>query len=135
MARLFAAAVLLCLLTWPALAAGLDAAAIDNAQFHAKPAEDKIDPAVVKAQVLLDRALFSPGEIDGKLAENSRKALKAFAEAKGLSFDKALTRELWEKLAETSQDPVIAQYTITADDVKGPFLEKLPAKMEDLKGL
>ena len=135
MARLFAAAVLLCLLTWPALAAGLDAAAINNAEFHAKSAEDKIDPAVVKAQVLLDRALFSPGEIDGKLAENSRKALKAFAEAKGLSFDKALTRELWEKLAETSQDAVIAQYTITADDVKGPFLEKLPAKMEDLKGL
>jgi lipoprotein-anchoring transpeptidase ErfK/SrfK len=30
---------------------------------------------------------------------------------------------------------LIAQYTITADDVKGPFLEKLPAKMEDMKGL
>src|SRR5437899_3565089 len=104
MARLFAAAVLLCWLAGPTLAAGLDAAAINNAEYRAKPPEDKIDAAVVKAQILLDRALFSPGEIDGKLAENSRKALRAFAEAKGLAFQNALTRELWDKLAETSQD-------------------------------
>ena len=69
MARLFAAAVVLCWLAGPALAAGLDAAAINNAEYRAKPAEDKIDPAVVKVQILLDRALFSPGEIDGKFAE------------------------------------------------------------------
>jgi lipoprotein-anchoring transpeptidase ErfK/SrfK len=135
MARLFAAAVLLCWLAGPTLAAGFDAATINNAEYRAKPAEDKIDPAVVKVQIWLDRALFSPGEIDGKLAENARKALRAFAEAKGLTFEKALTRELWDKLAETSQDAVITQYTISAGDVKGPFLAKLPAKMEDMKSL
>ncbi len=135
MARLFAAAVVLCWLAVPARAAGLDAAAINNADFRAKPAEDKIDATVVKAQILLDRALFSPGEIDGKLAENTRKALRAFAEAKGLTFQNALTPELWGKLTETSQDAVIGQYTIAASDVKGPFLAKLPAKMEDMKSL
>src|SRR5437667_3063119 len=135
MARLFAAAVLLCWLAGPTLAAGLDAATINNAEYRAKPAEDKIDAAVVKAQILLDRALFSPGEIDGKFAENARKALRAFAEAKGLTFEKTITRELWDKLAGTSQDAVINQYTISAGDVKGPFLAKLPAKMEDMKSL
>jgi lipoprotein-anchoring transpeptidase ErfK/SrfK len=136
MARLFAAAVLLCwLLPGSTLAASLDAAAINNAEFRAKPAEDKIDATVVKAQIWLDRALFSPGEIDGKLAENTRKALRAFAEAKGLTFQNALTRELWDKLAETGQDPLIVQYTISENDVKGPFLAKLPTKMEDMKGL
>ena len=73
MARLFAAALLVWSLAGPALAASLDAAAINNAEYRARPKTDSIDPAVVKVQVLLDRALFSPGEIDGKLAENTAK--------------------------------------------------------------
>jgi lipoprotein-anchoring transpeptidase ErfK/SrfK len=133
MARLLAVAVFLCWLAGPTLAAGLDAAAINNAEFRAKPAEDKIDAAIVKVQIWLDRALFSPGEIDGKFAENTRKALKAFAEAKSLAFQNALTPELWAKLAETSQDAIIVQYTVSEGDVKGPFLKRVPAKMEDLK--
>src|SRR5260370_7664364 len=38
-------------------------------------------------------------------------------------------------LAGTSKDPAVTEYTISKSDVKGPFLEKLPAKMEDMKGL
>jgi lipoprotein-anchoring transpeptidase ErfK/SrfK len=128
--------ILLGWLVLPAAGAGLDAAAINNAEFRSKsPAEDKVDAVVFKAQVLLDRAQFSPGEIDGKLGENAQKALRAFAEAKGLASGKALTPEVWTALAQTSKDPVIAEYTISANDVKGPFLEKLPAKMEDMKDL
>ena len=136
MIRLFVATAFLGCLALPAAGANLDAAAINNAEFRSKPpAEDKIDPVVVKAQVLLDRAQFSPGEIDGKLGENAQKALRAFAEAKGLTFEKALTPEVWTMLAGTSKDPAITEYTISKGDVKGPFLEKLPAKMEDMKGL
>jgi lipoprotein-anchoring transpeptidase ErfK/SrfK len=134
--RWFVATILLGWLVFPAAGASLDAAAINNAEFRSKPpSEDKIDAAVVKAQVLLDRVQFSPGEIDGKLGENAEKALRAFAEAKGLTSEKALTPEVWAALAQTSKDPVIAEYTISKNDVKGPFLEKLPAKMEDMKGL
>jgi lipoprotein-anchoring transpeptidase ErfK/SrfK len=135
MARLSVAAFV-CLMACPASSAGLDAAAINNADFRGKPpAEGKMDAAVVKAQILLDRALFSPGEIDGNLAENTQKALRAFADARSLTFQKALTPELWAKLTETGQEPVITQYTIAESDVKGPFLKKLPAKMEDMKDL
>lgn len=120
----------------PAAGAGLDAAAINGAEYRPKlPAHDKIDAGIVKLQILLDRARFSPGEIDGKLGENAQKAMKAFADAKALTFDKALTPELWSALAETSKDPVVVEYTISKSDVKGPFLEKLPAKMEDMKSL
>ena len=136
MIRLFAGMILLACLAPPAFA-GLDAAAINNAEFKGKaPADDRIDPVVVKAQVLLDRASFSPGEIDGKLGENAEKALKAFAESKGLAVSKQpLTSEVWGALLAISSDPIAVDYKITEKDVKGPFLKKLPAKMEDLKGL
>ena len=96
MLRLFAGLMLLVCLAPPAFA-GLDAAAVNNAEFKGKlPGDDKINPAIVKAQVLLDRASFSPGEIDGKLGENAEKALKAFAESKGLAAGKQpLTSEIW----------------------------------------
>ena len=135
MIRLLVATIFWGWLVLPAAAAGLDAAAINNAEFGSKPpGDDKVEP-VVKAQVLLDRARFSPGEIDGKLGENAQKALRAFAEAKGLATGKALTPEIWSALAPTSTDPVIVEYTISENDVKGPFLEKLPAKMEEMKDL
>ena len=136
MIRLFAGMILLACLVAPALA-GPDAASVNNAEFKGKaPADDRVHPAVVKAQVLLDRASFSPGEIDGKLGENAEKALKAFSESRGLTAGKQpLTSEVWDALLATSSEPVVIDYKITEKDVKGPFLEKLPAKMEDMKEL
>jgi lipoprotein-anchoring transpeptidase ErfK/SrfK len=136
MIRLFAGMILLACLAAPAFA-GPDAAAVNNAEFKGKaPADDKIHPAIVKAQVLLDRASFSPGEIDGKLGENAEKALKAFSESKGLAVGKQpLTSDVWGALLATGSDPVVVDYKITEKDVKGPFLKKLPAKMEDMKDL
>jgi len=128
-------ALLACLIS-PAFA-GLDAAAINNADWPGKPPpKDKVHPAIVKAEVLLDRAGFSPGEIDGKLGENAIKALRAFAEARGFAFDgRTPTSEIWNALIATGSDPVIVDYRISEKDVKGPFLKKLPGKMEDMQGL
>jgi peptidoglycan hydrolase-like protein with peptidoglycan-binding domain len=136
MIRLFVTTILSAWLVFPAMAVGIDAASINNAEYRSKsPTEDKIDAVVVKVQVLLDRAQFSPGEIDGKLGENAEKALRAFAEAKGLPSDKALTADVWHMLVAGSPDAAITEYKISESDVKGPFLEKLPAKMEDMKNL
>lgn len=136
MIRQLVATILSTWLVFPALGAGLDAATINGAEYRAKlPADDKVDAVVVKLQVLLDRVRFSPGEIDGKLGENAQKALKAFAEAKGLASDKVLTPEIWKALVGTSGDPVITDYKISRSDAQGPYLEKLPVKMEDMKSL
>jgi lipoprotein-anchoring transpeptidase ErfK/SrfK len=130
------APIILGLLTVPAMADDIDAAKINGAQYSAKRlAEDKVDAAIVKAEVLLDHARFSPGEIDGKLGENARKALRAFAEDRGLKSDKPLTPEIWAALAATGSDPVVTTYTISENDVKGPFLKELPARMEAMKDL
>ena len=67
---------------WLALpAAAMDAALINNGDYKSAkpPASGNVDALVIKVQVLLDVARFSPGEIDGKLGENAEKALKAFA--------------------------------------------------------
>ncbi|PDT78113.1 hypothetical protein CO675_05110 [Bradyrhizobium sp. C9] len=121
----------------PAMAAGVDAAGINDAAVPTGklPSRHQASASIAKLEILLDRAHFSPGEIDGKLGENAQKALTAFAAANGLSFDKAVTADLWSRLAAASEGPAVVNYTIADADVKGPFLAKVPAKMEDMQDL
>jgi lipoprotein-anchoring transpeptidase ErfK/SrfK len=120
----------------PALAVELNAQTINAANFTGKlPSDSKLSPLAVKVQVLLDRAHFSPGEIDGLFGDNVEKALQAFTEANGLPPGKALTPEIWGRLQTASGDPVISDYVLTDADVKGPFIDKLPVKMEEMKSL
>ena len=83
-------------------------------------------PLVVKLQVLLDRASASPGEIDGTLGENTRKAIAAYAELKGLEPTEQITEELWRAIAESDAEPALLSYKITEKDTRGPFYEKIP---------
>ena len=108
---------------------------VNSAEFSGKsPSSDNISPLTVKLQILLDRAHFSPGEIDGKLGQNAKKALRAYAEANGFSSKAELTRDIWQKLV-ADQKPLLTQYTISDKDIRGPFLAKLPTKLEDMKDL
>ena len=112
----------------------LDAKSVNDAQFTEKQGKG-VSPGMIKTQVLLDRARFSPGVIDGKDGGNAKNALAAFQQTQGLVGDGTLTKETWDKLTATSNDPVLVEYTIGDEDVKGPFLKKLPTKMEEMKGL
>jgi lipoprotein-anchoring transpeptidase ErfK/SrfK len=108
---------------------------VNSAEWSDKPpSADRITPLGIRIQVLLARAHFSPGEIDGKLGENAKKALRAYAEAQQVSSGGELSQEVWQKLTADDR-PVLAQYTVAPKDVAGPFLEKLPNRMEDMKHL
>ncbi|WP_315757230.1 MULTISPECIES: L,D-transpeptidase family protein [unclassified Bradyrhizobium] len=142
MLRLWIPLLLCAVVVAPAVSAELTADAVNGAELRKRPpAEEKMDPVAIRAQVLLDRARVSPGEIDGRFGDNARKALAAFARAKGLAGDQGLagdaklTPELWDALLRGDQGPAIVSYTITRDDVRGPFLKKLPQHMEDMKDL
>jgi lipoprotein-anchoring transpeptidase ErfK/SrfK len=122
------------LVVGPASAKSLDAEAITNAQFGAPFASKQASPLLIKAEILLARAHFSPGEVSGRAGENFNKAIAAFAEAQGKATKK-LDRELWDKLVSMSADPVVVDYTISEADMRGPFVDKIPNKMEMMQDL
>ncbi|TPK83080.1 L,D-transpeptidase [Mesorhizobium sp. B2-4-17] len=127
----FAAFALACSV---ARAAKLDMTTVNQAQFAAGEPKD-VDPAVLKAQILLDRARFSPGLIDGRISENFVKAVGAFQTASGLPSDGKLTQETWDKLMATSTNPVLVTYEVTRKDVRGPFTKRIPSRMEKMARL
>jgi len=82
-------------------------------------------------QVLLDRQGFSPGQIDGKAGANLSKALTAFQEARKLTSSGRPDCETWKALGADSTEPTVTDYTVTDDDVKGPFEKRIPPKLAD----
>ena len=92
-----------------------------------------VDPSLVKAEVLLDRAGFSPGVIDGKDGQNLKQAVAAYAKAKGASST-TLDKAVWDSLAADSA-PVAQSYVITDKDAAGPFIGDPPKDYEEMAKL
>ena len=87
------------------------------------------DPGLVKAAVLLDRARFSPGAIDGLAGDNLRDAIKAYQQQDGLDASGLLDAATWDKLTAKAL-PAVKAYVITAEDAKGPFTTSIPTDFE-----
>jgi lipoprotein-anchoring transpeptidase ErfK/SrfK len=122
----------LLLIATGAQGAQLDADAVNNADWRGSSKDEAL---LVKAQALLDRSSFSPGEIDGRTGDNFQKALSAFARERGLEASGGLSENVWRELSATSSDPIVITYTLVERDVAGPFLDKVPTKLDDMKGL
>jgi lipoprotein-anchoring transpeptidase ErfK/SrfK len=94
---------------------------IDRAEWSAKPAgPEALRGFLIRAEVLLARARFSPGVIDGQDGGNLKNAVSAFERANSLPEDGKLDEAVWKLLSQDAA-PVMADYVITAEDVAGPF--------------
>lgn len=85
--------------------------------------------SVLRAQVLLDRAHFPVGEIDGRYGLNTRRAVAAYNAAHGLKGGEDVDEATWAGLNHHPQ-PVIVPYSIAPEDVAGPFVQ-IPKEMVD----
>ena len=86
-------------------------------------------PLVIRAQILLDRARFSPGEIDGSYGEDFGIAVKGYQEKHKFKPTGVVDADLW-KLLEADRAPLLTAYIITALDERGPF-EKIPKDVQE----
>lgn len=111
---LFAGVVLL--LALPGYAATPDTTLAAQAN---DPATRQGMAALVRAQVLLDRAHFSPGEIDGRAGSNQRRAVRGYQQARQLKVSGELDEATWTSLNQ-DEAPALVTYTLTADDVGQP---------------
>jgi lipoprotein-anchoring transpeptidase ErfK/SrfK len=113
--------------------------AIDQASFQPAAAKHSArlayDPALLRAEVLLDRAGFSPGVIDGRDGTNLQHALEAFATAHGMTSDGSLDAGTWNALTAADAAPAMQSYVITADDETGPFIGTPPTDYKALSKL
>jgi lipoprotein-anchoring transpeptidase ErfK/SrfK len=85
-------------------------------------------PAILRAQILLDRAHFSPGEIDGHYGSNTISAVAAYNLSKKIKGDR-INKATWQALNRDTA-PVLVPYTLTAADLAGPFVA-IPEEMAD----
>jgi lipoprotein-anchoring transpeptidase ErfK/SrfK len=88
--------------------------------------------AVVRVQIRLDRARFSPGEIDGRYGSTLRIALLGFQAAHGLPASGVVDEATWRVL-EVDREPTLARYRITAADAAGPYAPVPENMMEKAK--
>ena len=85
----------------------------------------------LRLQILLDRAGFSPGVIDGTWGKNAAQAFSFFRSSGGVDSASAgrrsdsatLDKSSYEQLlAAAGSAPALSAYTVTDDDIKGPFV-------------
>ena len=111
------------------------AQAIDKASWSMTPTDPQAKrDAFIRAQVLLSRAHFSPGVIDGQDGGNMQNAVSSFEGAHNLPVDGVMDDQVWSALAQDT-GPVMTDYTITAEDQKGPFLGKIPTDYTEMSKL
>ncbi|WP_183685503.1 L,D-transpeptidase family protein [Longimicrobium terrae] len=82
-------------------------------------------PSVLRVQVLLNRSLFSAGMLDGVWGRNTQNAVLWYQGREGLARTGIVDSATYARLVQTAADSAmvtVEAHTLTADDVRGPFI-------------
>jgi hypothetical protein len=99
-----------------------------------RPAFGGEGATVLRAQILLDQAGFSPGPLDGQWGANLSKAAYWFQDAQGLPVSGFVDAATLQRLAATvGQRSAVVSYVVTPQDVAGPFAPLAESPYEQAK--
>jgi lipoprotein-anchoring transpeptidase ErfK/SrfK len=118
----------------PGDAQELSRESVNDARLEGKTARANA-ALLIKAQVLLDRARFSPGVIDGRAGGNTERAIKAFQRQNGIEETGRLDKPTWDLLADDEAAPVLVDYRTSKDDIAGPFVKNIPHSFREMAKL
>lgn len=80
-------------------------------------------PSVLKAQILLDRANYSVGAIDGRWGKNSEIAVYWFQQQNGIEPTGDVDEATFRAIASAAEGATaLVQHRLTEEDVRGPFV-------------
>jgi lipoprotein-anchoring transpeptidase ErfK/SrfK len=84
-------------------------------------------PSVLHVQVLLNRAFFSAGMLDGRWGRNTQNAVTWLQTREGLPATGTVDSATYARLAQLAgPGPTVREHVLTAEDVAGPFVQ-IPA--------
>ncbi|MFW6079846.1 MAG: L,D-transpeptidase family protein [Gemmatimonadota bacterium] len=88
---------------------------------------DDAGPSVLRVQILLDRAGFSPGILDGRWGKNTEKAAYWFQHSRGLEATGTIDEATYARLeASVGAGAAVVAHRVERDDVDGPYVS-IPA--------
>lgn len=102
---------------------GIDPSTMDALPVRVPIKGDVNGPSVLKAQILLDRANYSVGPIDGRWGKNSEIAVYWFQQQNGIEPTGDVDEATFRALARAAGGATaLVRHPLAADDVKGPFV-------------
>ncbi|MDQ3555911.1 MAG: peptidoglycan-binding protein, partial [Gemmatimonadota bacterium] len=103
----------------------ISARRVNAAPIHLPLSGNVAGPSVLRVQILLDRAIFSPGSIDGRWGDNTEKAVYWMQKRERLPATGRVDRRTFERLVQLAGNPrqLAREHRLTAEDVEGPFVQ------------
>jgi lipoprotein-anchoring transpeptidase ErfK/SrfK len=95
------------------------------------PAEER-GAGILRTQIMLSKAGFSPAAIDGEAGDNLRRAVAGFQQSRGFIATGELDEPTWKALNE-DPSPATTVYIVTAEDSGAEYVELPRDMMEQSK--
>ena len=99
--------------------------AVNTAPMFLPLGGDAEGPSVFRVQVLLDRAFFSPGIMDGRWGKNTEKAVYWLQMREGLPGTGRVDSTTYDRLIQLAGAPrqIVQERALSGEEVAGPFVD------------